>query len=386
MSKQKVNQLVNVLEEWTSGIVVLRGPSGCGKFTALQAACSHLKIILRLNDQGDFLANLARLDSLAIKQVLCSREPLQSELSTISVQFAIPVVIIEDADLTYRNFPCMQQVVSFNAYSDSAIRGIIQGACISEVPEAILDETVRVANGDARQALIHLEFQGVTLSTEICRITKMKRKRPPVASNSAPRSAPQSGGLRDNSFSLFHTLGKILYNKEKEGTDCISLSSQPVIQDSGQVPILLLHENMPDFTPDVHTLKLICQDMGFWDMYLRFSEHANWFVFRAITIINQNNKADRTVKGFSALRKPMKSLPNNHLLSEIRCELPGMKPTYMHFIDYMMKESAGSFPMLSVQSRRNIYCFTHKNDDWAIESKPGCEVFPSELCDDPICD
>jgi hypothetical protein len=249
-----------------------------------------------------------------------------------------------------------------------------------------LDETVSVANGDARQALIHLELQGVSLSTEKCKITKPKRKRPPLASSSAPFSVPQLAGLRDNSFSLFHTLGKVLHNKEKGGTDCIALSSQPVIQDSGQMPILLLHENIPDFSPDVHTLKLICQDMGFWDMYLRFSEHANWFVFRAITLINQNNKESRTVRGFSALRKPMKSLPNNNLLSDIRCELPGMKPTYIHFIDYMMRESAGSFPMLSVPTRRNIYSFTHKKDDWAIESKQGCDVFPSELGDDPICD
>ena len=374
MSQQKVKQLVQLLDQWQSGAIILRGPSGCGKTTALTRACSSLNLTVReIQDQFDLA--LSKLDSLGVKQVAVTRDSATIN-SVGQTRYVIPVFILAESDLSYRRNQTPLLVVSFNAYSDSAIRGIILGLN-ADIPDDILAETVAMACGDARQARIHLALRGLLSSEGNKCVVKTKRKR--ILSS-------ERGGVRDNSFSLFHTLGKVLYNKRGIETDCIALASQPVVSDSGKVAISCLHENLPDFTSDISTMKSLAAEFSFLDAFLQFSEHANWFIFRAITVLNKTNsdaQTGRLAKGFNSFRRPSSIACKDILLREIRSEIQCIKPHNMHLIDLMMRESGGVFPNLSVPTRNNVFNFINRTD-WALE-KADC-FFPTELQDDPIRD
>ena len=382
MSLQKIKHLTNLIQQWRSGLIVLRGPSGCGKLFALQKACQSLGLSWRLVDD-DFASCLAKLDSLGVKQVLVTKN--SNQINTVYSKHIVPFSILEENDVSYRFSACaFQTVVTFTAYSDSAIRAIILESN-PDVPPDVLEDCVCLANGDARQALIQLELRGINPTLIQSANSKKRRRKATVVSLSDKSS---SSAARDNAFSLFHTLGKILYNKEGLSTDCDALSSQPVIADAGHIPILCLHENLPDFSSDIDSLEKILSDFGFSDIYLRFSEDSNRFVFRSVTAHNTNN-GGRSVSGFSALRKPRssKACLTKELLSEIKWEIPNIRPDTVHLIDFMMKATGGQFPPLSVHTRQNIFNYMHLGSDFAIEkARHSLVVFPTELEDDPISD
>jgi hypothetical protein len=287
------------------------------------------------------------------------------------------VVILGESDLSFRRIDNVF-VIAFTGFSDTAIRKLVTAYTAEDV-EAV----VMVSGGDARQALVELELRGISTDTVRECIERAKRKR------NVDNKDPSSVG-RDNAFSLFHTLGKVLYNKHKE--DCGLLANQPVVADSGDVVLLTLHENFPDFVGDVSTLERLMRIFIDADCWLRTSPDRNWFVFESVMAINQTSPDERSVRGFAAFRRPA---IRDHTV-KLKTRMSGVhfvRSIVGRWIDYksvgildsLMQATRGQCPQeLSFPIKRAIYNIMHGNAETQVGE--GELISPQQLEDDPVED
>lgn len=397
VSETKLNQLRHAISTWTRGVIVLRGPSGSGKRTALSHVCGELghRLITSTPESG-LVSFCSRLETLPhpatghISAVVYSDDPDQLA-QTVDMLSSFPHVLVvfslSENDLRYKRMNGIF-VISFSELSDTAIRKLV-ASCVSECTDAdTIEEIVDIAAGDARQASVQIDMRNIRHTPSQSSHVKTKRKRrqkEPVCVNAAGR---------DNTFSLFHTLGKILYNKEGEWTDCEQLARQPVVADSGDVPLLILHENLPDFCGSLNSLVSISASLSHSDIYMRKGvrdDLQNWFVFKSFTILNED-RSERAVRGFAAFRRPRSKdseRAKQHSASDltlVRSKVVWLDYRYLNLLDHMMSASGGSFPHdLPWTYKRRIYnLFRGIEENGVID--PNDAIDPKELDDDPLED
>lgn len=383
VSDVKIRQVREAIENWVSGVLVLRGPSGSGKTTALMHACDHGSVV----EAGDReVVQLAlRLEHIATtmrsgRKIIVTRDNWQLEKISRNCHLfphVLVVVILGESDLSFRRIDNVF-VIAFTGFSDTAIRKLVTAYTAEDV-EAV----VMVSGGDARQALVELELRGISTDTVRECIERAKRKR------NVDNKDPSSVG-RDNAFSLFHTLGKVLYNKHKE--NCGLLANQPVVADSGDVVLLTLHENFPDFVGDVSTLERLMRIFIDADCWLRTSPDRNWFVFESVMAINQTSPDERSVRGFAAFRRPA---IRDHTV-KLKTRMSGVhfvRSIVGRWIDYksvgildsLMQATRGQCPQeLSFPIKRAIYNIMHGNAETQVGE--GELISPQQLEDDPVED
>jgi len=388
VSDTKLRQVKEAIENWLGGVIVLRGPSGSGKHTALMHVCDQVGIATVEHcpeDGHDFVSTAARLDSISNgKTVLVSRD--SKMLPTVvksgpNFPRVVAVFLMDEDDMSYRN-QTGTFVIAFNAFSDTAIRTLV--ACKAREGIQDLEEIVSAAGGDARQALRELEVRGnVIKSPGEVEEEKVRRKRKKTDESSRSTTA-----RKDNAYLLFHTIGKILYNKEGSQTDCEFLVRQPVIADSGDVALLTLHENVPDFVDEIETFVNIAKGFSLSDIYFASSETRDLFIFKSIVCYNfkQNHSVGRN--SFRAFRKSgLGEVRNKKNVSmELLSCLKEYRADYriLSHLDFILIKTNGVEPTdLSIAGKRAVFNLLHV-DGVSFQEEPVIE--PKELEDDPIED
>ena len=376
VSDVKIRQVREAIENWVSGVLVLRGPSGSGKMTALMHACDPGSLV-EAGDR-DVLQVALRLE--AGRNILVTRDNWQLEKISKNCHLfphVLVVVILGESDLSFRRIDNVL-VIAFSSFSDTAIRKLVTAYTAEDV-----EDIVMVSGGDARQALLELEVRGIPTDRVREGIERPKRKR------KVEKKDPNVVG-RDNAFSLFHTLGKVLYNKHKE--DCDLLAKQPVVADSGDVVLLTLHENLPDFVGDVETLSNLVKVLVDADCWLRTSLDRNWFLFESMMARNSTCPEERSVRGFSAFRRPA---IRDHTV-KLKSRMDGMhfvRSEVGRWIDYksvgildtLMQVTRGLCPQeLSIPVKRTIYNIMHGDAESQVEKSE--LIIPQQLDDDPVED
>lgn len=393
VSDQKLRQLRQVIETWISGLVILRGPCGSGKSFALRTVCAELNMNVYDAPESDYLSLAAKLNA-ATKRVLLSRGSTDLKEAFSHIKYfpnVICVFSLPENDFSFKRISCYI-VINFNAFSDTAIRRLISSSFIEGTPSEIVEDIVSASQGDARQALLQLELRGL-LSAEPLVETKLKRKRKPqgVAKQSTITNS------KDSEYSFFHIIGKILYNKPETVALSDSLANQPMIEDSGDMALLTLHENIPDFVTDITALRDIAEAFSVVDClwHPSCSEGLQTrMIFKAITVLNQSNgdTTNRIAQGFNTFRRPQhKDAPqrrsrNHQLLSFIREEVPWMNPELAIYVDAIMAATNGRLPSdIAWNTKRRIYSFLRQEHEES-ETTGESPFQLQELPEDPIED
>ena len=357
VSGQKLKQLRSVLEAKQSVIIILKGPCGSGKATALAHVCSELGLELHTYAEGDwaeFANRRIRANTVLFgKGYLAISSFLKSIQSIDWSKCGLIVFSINEGSVSdFREVKKIPQPITeipFHAFSESALANLLHAS--AGISDTRLAEIARASNGDARQALNQLD--GKTILNE-----GKKRKRKVLKEQQLNEVK-----TKDTEFSFFHILGKVLYNKNGSGT----LHALPAITDSGFYAIETLHENILDFVNDVDDkLVKIMHAFAFADtMHNAFDP--NWFVIKTICHLNV---CPRKPGGFAPLRKKRDT---------IRCDRPLIRPEYIGFMDNVLRQTGGVFQGLSDSMRTDIFQFLNKGEK-TIE----CDT--RELVDDPIED
>ena len=391
VSDTKLRQVKDAIENWISGVIVLRGPSGSGKHTSLFHVCSELGMsaVSHCPEEGyDFVSVALRLNSCASgKTLLMSRD---SKILRVVVDNCgsfpnvLPAFVMDEDDLSYRNQSGIL-VISVNAFSDTAIRKLV-GSMVDE-NFADVEAVVAASGGDARQAIRELQIRGAYSENHSVVPLVPRRKRKKIEDITVHGVCG-----KDNSFSLFHTIGKILYNKKGAATDCDKLVAQPVVSGSGDVAILTIHENIPDFVYDIERLVRISQNFSFADTGFKTfatTESRDLFVFKSIACLNTREEVIDAPNSFRAFRKsPLNECRNRqkvsmqHLsfLKEVRGDF-----RVLHLLDVLLRATNGIEPTnLRPVGKRAVFNLLHSADNTELVGEPIVE--PKELEDDPIED
>ena len=163
VSDTKLRQVRDAVGSWVGGVLVLRGPSGSGKMSALRHVCGNA--VIEHVPEGSNLGMVAlacRLESgiANSRVVLVTRDSTQLEAVTRSLKMfpnVLVVFILDEPDLSYRNVQGIL-VISFNTFSDTAIRKMVTSAAAPTLSLDQIEHVVSRAGGDARQALIELSL------------------------------------------------------------------------------------------------------------------------------------------------------------------------------------------------------------------------------------
>ena len=393
VSDQKLRQLRQVIETWISGLVILRGPCGSGKCVALRTVCAELNMNVYDATESDFLSLATRLNATS-NRVLFSKGSTDLKEAFDHMKYfpnVICVFSLPESDFSFKRMSSYI-VINFNAFSDTAIRRLISTSCIEGTSSAIVEDIVSASQGDARQALLQLELRGL-LSAEPLLETKLKRKRKPTGEEK--QSSSTNG--KDSEYSFFHIIGKILYNKPGTVALSDSLANQPMITDSGDMALLTLHENIPDFVTDISDLREIAETFSVVDClwHPSCSEGLETrMIFKAITVFNQSHGdiTNRIAQGFNTFRRPQhKDAPhrrerNHQLLNLIREEVPWMSPESAIYVDAIMAATNGRLPSdIAWNTKRRIYSFLRQQQEES-ETAGQSPFQPKELPEDPIED
>ena len=394
VSNVKVRQIREAIEQWVSGVLVIRGPSGCGKMSALSHVCETELRISQFIDAGDqdIMSLAVPLNSSPDERpiVVVSRDAWQLERVTNACRLfpnVLVVFLLEENDLSYKRLMNLM-VISMAGFSDTAIRRLVGG--LAPIPPDLVEEIVAIAGGDARQAVLQLEMRNIALHAEPSSVERVVRRKRKIASE--PNTTETNS--KDNAFSLFHTLGKILYNKEGENRpDCELLARQPVVMDSGEVSFLTLHENVPDFVADISVLLKLIESFVASDCWFKDNER-NWFIFQSIVTLNSTRSEERSIRGFTPFRRPalrdcrQRLEVRKALLRSIRGDVGRWTNTeYCEILDVVMGATRGAIPEnIPLRTKRMIYEFFHGEDEHfgaseQIEEQP---IQPCELEDDPV--
>lgn len=396
VSNVKLRQIREAIERWVSGVLVIRGPSGCGKMSALSHVCTtDLKVPKFVNAGDEDIISLAvRLNGTRGHWpiIVVSRDAWQLERVTNTCSLfpnVLTVFLLEENDLRYKLLSNLM-VISMAGFSDTAIRRLVGG--LAPIPSDLTDEIVSIASGDARQAILQLEMRNIPLNDQSSRSDRVVgRKRKNVN-----QSITTGTISKDNAFSLFHTLGKILYNKQGDKRpDCDVLARQPLVLDSGDLSVLTLHENIPDFVADMCVLSKLMEAFVTSDCWLQ-DDDKNWFVFQAVTTLNTTQNEERPMRGFTPFRRAaikdcrQKLEGRKSLLVSIRGDLGWWADTgSIEVLDVIMGATRGSFPEdIPLRTKRMIYEFCHGEYvnflKFQQESEP--HIQPCELEEDPVED
>ena len=395
VSDQKVRQLREAVTNWISGIIILRGPNGCGKAFTLSHVCRELGLELYRDPGVGSLADLAgRLNdnSCTVSAVLCQDTPQLLLIHPLIAQFpkVLFVFSIDENNFAYKKIDSYL-IINFNALSDLAITKLVTARSPPDTDPVVVNDVVRTARGDARQALLQLEIRGMLVDEDETSKPKVKRKR--KGETIGEEGAAESG--KDSEFSFFHIIGKVLYNKEGTVQKCDSLCMQPVITDSGEMAIYTLYENIPDFVGDIAALDRILGMVSFVDTASRFDRVGppdanlfNWLMFKSMTVLNQGNLEGRSAAGFSAFRRPVvrdldfTRQARKDELTSARSEYRWLDWRALHMIDSVMRDTNGDRPQaLPVEMKMRIYNVLHDSKGGGLAIPL---IQPRELDEDPL--
>jgi hypothetical protein len=397
VSNVKLRQIREAIEQWVSGVLVIRGPSGCGKMSALSHVCTTDLEVPKFVNAGDqdIISLAVRLNGTPEHRpiIVVSRDAWQLERVTNTCSLfpnVLTVFLLEENDLSYKRLSNLM-VISMAGFSDTAIRKLVGG--LAPIPPDVADEIVSIAGGDARQALLQLAMRNIPLNDQsICPDRVVRRKRKNVT-----QSTTTGTTSKDNAFSLFHTLGKILYNKQgNKRPDCKVLARQPIVLDSGDVCVSTLHENIPDFVADMCVLSNLMEVFVAADCWLHDNDK-NWFVFQAIATLNTTQNEERPMRGFTPFRRAAikdcrkKLEARKSLLVSIRGDLGWWADTgSIEVLDVIMGATKGSFPAdMPLRTKRMIYEFCHGEDENFLNFQQQSDephIQPCELEEDPVED
>lgn len=393
VSGQKLKQLRALVEAAPVGcsVLLLKGPSGSGKTEALNHVCAQLDLpIHSFTGAGSSFSDFVnRLPSNGLTVVLGKGAveigEVQKSLAQIDpARNCLFVFLVTEGSrsdfFAVKNFHPTPHVVQFSPFSETAILKLLSRYTLNaEDPRVV--EIARNTNGDARQALNQLHACRLFCKPETGS-SSPKRKRRKKDFPESPPDASIHG--KDTEFSFFHIIGKILYNKEGVGEIAASLSEQPVIADSGPAAILTLHENIPDFTPNVTTLATLMHAFSFADL-IRFSGGTdNRYLFTAIAQLNPHPTKPGT---FQSFRKSNLNYPKDerlHRLTEVKRALRWADWRSLGLLHVLLKLTEGRIPAIPDRGKQAIFNLANCGMlGRASANAPVLEPFV-ELSDDPL--
>lgn len=359
VSGQKLKQLRLAIISDGREVLILRGPCGSGKSTALLRICQQLEIPIHTYNSlycGNFAEFVNRCSVVCKKScVVFGKGALDIDAfvrdfgsSNIPNNVRIVFSTIEGSltdHLSVQRIACATSIIPFHAFSESALTKLVDNV-----------DVARNANGDARQAVLTTGD-----------IKKRKRVAPKrEASEHLIENSFHSPLGKDSEYSFFHIIGKVLYNKK----NVCGLADLPAIADSGKAcATQTLFENVVDFVPDVYVLERIFAGFACKDTLCSLD---NGWLFSMIGI---ENKEPVKLGKFASFRKPRK----------VSTTKPPINVKYIHLLDWILCQTRGNCPGIDESSKLAIYNFLH-----TAEHQPSAnnDTFKpsSDPTDDPIED
>ena len=377
VSSIKVKEVRAALERFCDGgDIVLRGPCGSGKSTALEQACRDLGYrIMRYNGVNgkivDFVGSCLRLAASGAQKIIVFCPGADSlEYYCLNVQELSRVPLCKVFSVQEGSIVCYraQQIllhasfISFNAFSETALNKALLGSVeLSRAAEA--QDIIRSCAGDLRQALNQLHAAGIqTEGNENCLPSVRKRKSPGDLLKQS-----SDFDTKDSMFSFYHILGKILYNKAGTIGTVEKLIEDPVIATAGFSPIDWIQENVIDFVPDVESLVTIFETVCFVDSWRyradELTDTAVSVVFSTCCVRSSENGMG-VKRSFKPFRKPGGYTCTNKALE-----------TRTRIVATFTKEGSCRIDPMLIHMRLQA-------------SGPMCEnqnvIFPTDLESDPI--
>lgn len=343
-------QRITAVREWLrsvggvgkGGVMVLAGPPGCGKAATLTCAGTAEGValrwwrapVLKVWDSGnsvggsalgafrDFLRRAGMFPDLSLSSsrsvVVVDELPwlgdakLQGDFASLLNDYLLaavqPVVFILDNDEAYsfrriasQEFLSSPKVTwtTLNPIAPTKMKKVLTSIAQKENPTIsadVINAICEKSDGDLRQAINSLQFFS-------------------VGSRKTRKSRKQSESNRDPTLSLFHAVGKIMYNKRLEppkghvGKPPLEFSPEDVINNvhlDASTFVSFLHENYLSFFTDVddiaHAADYLCES----DSMLQFMEHNLLSSYSASVatrglLYSNNHEVPRR---FTAIHKP----------------------------------------------------------------------------------
>ena len=315
VSSAKLKEVRIVLETiCDGGEIILRGPCGSGKTTALQEACRDLGYRLMTytgvnGDISDFMSSCSRLTARGTQKIIVycpgadSLEYYCQNSDKLSLLPFVKVFTVQEGSMAcYRATQRLPRAtfVSFNSFSETALSKALLGSIDPSRVETARD-ILRSCGGDLRQAINQLHAAGIETDNKENTLSNVRKRKGPDA-NPKP-----SSDTKDSMYSLYHILGKILYNKEGTIATVEKLVEDPIIVTAGFSPIDWIQENTVDFVSDMTSLKPIFETISTVDCWrYRTDELANiavGVVFKT-TCMRPSETGITGKRGFKPFRKP----------------------------------------------------------------------------------
>ena len=323
VSSVKVRDVRNALERMGNcGEIILRGPSGCGKFSALQHACSELDIQISIYQGVDgyiegFLGSCLRQFTTSGKRLVAfcpgvdCLEYYCKHFDTLSKLQICKVFSVQDGCMA--SYIAMQRLTSailipFNALSDIALgKNIMENVHPDNL--SVVRNMITGSGGDIRQATNQLRSAGlIDLSRKHIHEKPPRASKRSLHAEGCSDTANRQCNPKDTMYSFFHILGKILYNKEGTIARVDDLIRDPIIENAGIVPIGWIHENVIDFASDIEELLPIMRNIIYVDSFGNVGEGdlaclSVGVVFKSVCLRPMGD-IPKPRRGFAPLRKP----------------------------------------------------------------------------------
>ncbi|XP_063688376.1 cell cycle checkpoint protein RAD17-like [Bolinopsis microptera] len=231
MHKKKIESLSKVLTESLTHkrhkIIILSGPPGVGKSATVRALANDMSCsfeewvnpIMTYEKGMHYESEVAKFrDFLLSSSRYNSPQEFWDIIKTYSRTGLYPVVLIISDSVSNVKIPPEHLNIPFNPVADTlmtkALRTLVQKEKLSDIN---VGEIVARSEGDLRNAVLSLQFNGVTTNHTSKKGPTKRRK---IASKESKTKTSTTG--KDSTLFFFHALGKFLYAKRVEGSrkDC----------------------------------------------------------------------------------------------------------------------------------------------------------------------
>ena len=256
INPRKYAELVDFIRSPRTSLLILQGPTGCGKHFSLAFALKEqlLKFIELTFHDSSIASVISRCAFLPRTTVGLFKDlPALEDCHLLASWLRQPgikprlVIIAQDGreeDQIINALSSVSTLITFRPLTDLAIKRLILSVTGLSTPA--MEDLALASHGDARYALNALRLMNIPIHA-----ASSKRKGKETISSKKTVSTEYAG--KDEELTFFHAVARTLYAKV-ETFDPAKISELPCVSDAPDQFVAFLLENAVDFKFDINSV------------------------------------------------------------------------------------------------------------------------------------